>query len=297
MNADPEHALNAVPRAHEVKGLEPSDQDILASQPTASQSISSLFPSSQARSSIFERNTVPEPQPLANAELGQMDSRQSSRGDLPRQHSYHATQEYGSGSAPGISVHQATPQGMNYSSVAMNHSLPGALQPGRPSASSINTAPSTVPTLPQVSTHTQQYPNTSRPSASSHSHSYSRSSPAGFDQQKYVPFSNTPENSKFASPPSQRYAASQTPQGGGAYSPLGLADIRGLAEDPQSANPLTGDGFSSVPTNSNYLAPWPVYSFDWCKWPVPQQSSGEGAGKMAIGSYVEDGHNFVSNSY
>ncbi|KAG7005625.1 hypothetical protein G7Y79_00018g044320 [Physcia stellaris] len=133
----------------------------------------------------------------------------------------------------------------------------------------------------------------SRHSISSHSHSYSRSSPAGLDHQKYVPFTSTPENSKFASPPNQRYTTSQTPQGGGAYSPLGLADIRGLADDPQSANPLTGDGYPSVATNSNYLAPWPVYAFDWCKWPVPHQSSGEGAGKMAIGSYVEDGHNFI----
>ena len=232
---------------------------------------------------------------VEDRQLEQMDSRHSSRGDLPRQHSYHATQEYGSGSAPGISVHQATPQGTNYSNVAANSSLPGVLQPGRPGASSINTDPSAVPTLPQLSSHSQQHPPT-RPSVSSHSHSYSRSSPAGLDQQKYVPFTSTPENSKFASPPNQRYTTSQTPQGGGAYSPLGLADIRGLADDPQSANPLTGDGYPSVATNSNYLAPWPVYAFDWCKWPVPQQSSGEGAGKMAIGSYVEDGHNFVSHS-
>ncbi|KAL8786489.1 MAG: hypothetical protein Q9195_008194 [Heterodermia aff. obscurata] len=241
-----------------------------------------------------ERSPAPGPEILAHGrEPEPMDSRQSSRGDLPRQHSYHATQEYGSGSAPGISVHQATPQGTNYSNVAANNSLPGALQPGRPGTSSTNTAPSAVPTLPQISSHTQQYPSTSRPAASGHSHSYSRSSPAGLDQQKYVPFTNTPDNSKFASPPNQRYTASQTPQGGGGYSPLGLADIRGLADDPQSANPLTGDGYSSTPTNCNYIAPWPVYSFDWCKWPVPQQSSGEGAGKMAIGSYVEDGHNFI----
>ena len=224
-----------------------------------------------------------------------MDTRQSSRGDLPRQHSYHSTQEYGSGSAPGISVHQATPQGTNYSNVVANNSLPGALQPGRPGASSINTAPSAVPTLPQISSQGQQLPSSSRPSTSGHTHSYSRSSPAGLDQQKYVPFSNTPDNNKYASPTAQRYAASQTPQGGGAYSPLALGDIRGLADDPQSANPLTSDGHPSEPTNSNYLAPWPVFAFDWCKWPVPQQSSGDGAGKMAIGSYVEDPHNFVSS--
>ena len=219
------------------------------------------------------------------------DMRPTNRAELPRQHSYHTTQEYGGGTGSGINVQQVTPSGMNYSNASPAGSLPGALQPGRPGAASTNTAPSGVPTLPQVSTHSQQL-STSRPSTSSHSHSYSRSSPAGLDQQKYsVPFINTPENSKYSTPPTQRYTSSQTPQATAAYSPLGLADIRTVSDDPLSANPLTSDGYPSYPTNSNYLAPWAVYAFDWCKWPV--QASGEGAGKMAIGSYVEDGHNFV----
>ena len=50
----------------------------------------------------------------------------------------------------------------------------------------------------------------------------------------------------------------------------------------------------TAPTTSNYLAPWPVYAFDWCKWPIQNQQIGDSAGKMALGSYVEDGHNFVS---
>jgi WD repeat-containing protein 68 len=45
------------------------------------------------------------------------------------------------------------------------------------------------------------------------------------------------------------------------------------------------------PTMSNYLAPWVLYAFDWCKW----QPGGNSAGKVAIGSYLEDGHNFVSD--
>ena len=46
-----------------------------------------------------------------------------------------------------------------------------------------------------------------------------------------------------------------------------------------------------VPSNSNYLAPWGVYAYDWCKWPV---HGGNSAGKMAVGSYLEDTHNFVN---
>lgn len=211
----------------------------------------------------------------------------------PRHHSYHALQDNSSiSSAPGISIHQATPQSTHHTAAVNAGILPGALRPG---ASSANTAPGTIPTLPQISTHTQQYASSSRSSTASHSHSYSRSSPAGFDQQKYMPYVNTPESSKFPTTPNNKYGSSHTPHGSSAYSPLGLADIRadsGMVDGPMSANPYSSDA-NSVPTTSNYIAPWPVYAFDWCKWPVQPQSTGEAAGKMAIGSYVEDGHNFI----
>ena len=203
------------------------------------------------------------------------------------------------------SVSGATPQSIQQSSTSTGQPLPGALQPGtsmRPGPSSANTAPSTIPTLPHISTQTQPYPNTSRSSTASHSHSYSRSSPAGLDQQKYVPYINTPEDSKFASPPSNRYTSTQTPQASASYSPLGLADIRprvdsGLYDGPPSATPHSSESDNANPTKCNYLAPWAVYAFDWCKWPVQQNGLGDSAGKMAIGSYLEDGHNFVRSDY
>ena len=176
--------------------------------------------------------------------------------------------------------------GQQYSSSA---TLPGSLQPGnpgRPHPSSVNTAPSTVPVLPPISTQSQPYSTPSRASTASHSHSYSRSSPA-------APFVNTPDDSKLTSPPNHKYTSHPA-----SYSPLGLADIRPRADSgdgPASANPYTNDGYSSVPTNCNYLAPWAVYAFDWCKWPVQQLGLGDAGGKMAIGSYLEDGHNFVSH--
>ena len=222
--------------------------------------------------------------------------------DLPRHHSYHSSHEIAGVPAPGINVQQATPQSSHYANAPGGASLPGSLQPGRPGASASITAPSTVPTLPQVQTPAQKQPHSSRPSTTSQSHSYSRSSPAGMDQTKYTPFVNTPESSKYASPASHRYTSSQTTQGDSGYSPLGLADIRPLDDSaandgPQSGNSYSNDGYPAFPTNSNYLAPWAVYAFDWCKWPVQQQNSRDSAGKMAIGSYVEDGHNFVSDRF
>jgi WD repeat-containing protein 68 len=219
------------------------------------------------------------------------------------------------GAAPNINL--PPPQASQYNNTPpATTSLPGSLQPGassqqqqqqqqqqRPVPSSAYTAPSTVPTMPQINTNAQQYTlptrsNTMNQPQHSASHAYSRSSPAGMaPDQKYIPFSNTPENPKHAAgTPAQRYYAS-TPSGAASNSPLGLADIRPRAnsnmnEDGMGASAFFNSDSDRVPSNSNYLAPWSVYAFDWCKWNVPGGSS---AGKMAIGSYLEDTHNFVSH--
>ncbi|KAI4200411.1 MAG: hypothetical protein LQ350_003949 [Teloschistes chrysophthalmus] len=234
-------------------------------------------------------NPARQPEELHISSDGGGTMNPQSSAHIPRHHSYHASQD--AGAAPGISVHQATPQGTHHTSGLSAGTLPGALRPG---VSSANTAPGSVPTLPQISTQTQQYASSSRSSTASHSHSYSRSSPAGFDQ-KYLPYNSTPESSKYPSTPNHRYGSSHTPHGSSAYSPLGLSDIRpdSSMDGPMSANPYSSDANSSFSTNSNYMAPWPVYAFDWCKWPVQSQNSGDAAGKMAIGSFVEDGHNFI----
>lgn len=274
----------------------PSSGPGSSSAPVSAISNSSQSFEAPRRSQTYGRKPEELHIPSSSTSIGQQGSK-----DLPRHHSYHSPQEAGGVVAPGISVHQATPQGHHFSNTSGNTALPGALQPGRPGPPSINTAPSTIPTLPQASAQSQQNTPSARPSAGGHAHSYSRSSPAGMDQQKYVPFINTPESSKYASTPTHKYTSSQMPPGESPYSPLGLADIRpladqGMGDGPSSANPYSNDSFPSIPTKSNYLAPWAVYAFDWCKWPVQQQNSNDGGGKMAIGSYVEDGHNFVSQS-
>lgn len=216
--------------------------------------------------------------------------------ETPKQYSYQSPHDYQAGHAPGINVQHADSQSNHYSSPP-GSAHPGALQAGRPSAGSTMTTPQSIPSLPPIQNPNQQA-SSSRPSTGNHSHSYSRSSPAGLDQQKYAPFPATPESSsKYSSTPTNRYAPSQPGQGDSLYSPLGLADIRsgidsGLS-DTMSANPYSSDAYPNVATNSNYLAPWPVYAFDWCKWPIQNQQRGNSAGKLAIGSYVEDGHNFV----
>jgi WD repeat-containing protein 68 len=208
----------------------------------------------------------------------------------------------------------APPVNLNpYHQQASGNHVPGSLQPGsnlnaqqqqqqqRPSPSAAYTAPSTVPTMPNLNTNAQQYtlPTRSNTMSQPHSssHAYSRSSPAGLGpEQKYIPFSNTPENPKYAAAtPAQKYYGN-TPSGAASNSPLGLDDIRPRAnssinDEGAGARTLYNENVDHrVPSNSNYLAPWSVYAFDWCKWNV---HGGNSAGKMAIGSYLEDTHNFV----
>jgi DDB1- and CUL4-associated factor 7 len=96
----------------------------------------------------------------------------------------------------------------------------------------------------------------------------------------------SPADAKYGQGGSQRNVSN---------TPLGLADIRPRADSNLS------DGLPGTPAyefanaqarTSNYMAPWALYAFDWCKW-APQ---GNGAGKVAIGSYLEDGHNFVGRA-
>ena len=125
------------------------------------------------------------------------------------------------------------------------------------------------------------------------SHSYSRSSPA---VDKYVPFGGSVDPPKYTPAQNSKYYMPQTPTGAPSQSPLALADIRppldlALGDDIMSPNPAM-DASNVIQSKNAYLAPWAIYAYDWCKWPV----SGSGAGKMAICSYLEDAHNFVSAS-
>jgi WD repeat-containing protein 68 len=203
-----------------------------------------------------------------------------------------SAREYPSSGPPRIILEQATPETSQYQ---RGGQMPGSLQPGgsnRPGPISSNAAP-TMPTIGQ-SMSQDPYSTPSRTNTSVVSHNYSRSSPsAGFDGQSYIPFTSTPGGGEqFSSLTNQKYTP--VSQRNISNTPLGLADIRpradsNLSDNLPGANPYSYDGASAAPTNSNYLAPWAIYAFDWCKWPAQNND----AGKVAVGSYLEDGHNFV----
>jgi len=191
-----------------------------------------------------------------------------------------------------IHLQQATPTHPSSSQQPQHtmSNLPNTLLPGASSTSRSSTgattysAPQTIPTMPPpINTNQQQY--TPRPPTLNSQHSHSRSSPAGMDQ-KYIAFSTTPTKGYNSVTPSS------------SHSPLGLADIRPRT----NSDLLNRHGGQSTAvydyppsqTNCSYMAPWAAYSFDWCKWPVP---NGNSCGKMAIGSYLEDPHNFVRRNH
>ena len=275
----------------------------------------------QQPGSVFESRRAPtlgRNEELHISTTSSQPSASSGQQQQQQHHLYNSPDQYSAGAAPNVHLHQATPQQQpsQYSSApASTINVPGSLQPGssaqqqqqqlqqpqqRPAPSAAYTAPSTVPTMPPLNTNAQQYTlptrsNTIHQPQHSSSHAYSRSSPAGLGpDQKYIPFSSTPEQPKYAAAtPSQKYYPS-TPSGAASSSPLGLADIRPranstMADESSGAGTLFTD-VDSVPSNSSYLTPWPAYAFDWCKWNV---HGGNGAGKMAVGSYLEDNHNFV----
>ncbi|KAI9371965.1 WD40-repeat-containing domain protein [Aspergillus egyptiacus] len=220
----------------------------------------------------------------------------TSSGAVPRQPGSHEYPTNHDSHVPSINIHPTNAHPNQYGGGGgAGGALPGALQPGnaanRPSAVSVNTAPSALPTLPQLSTQLQQQPppqpQPSTPRSSMvNSHGHSRSSPAGVEQQKYRPPGSSP-GAGYPPP---------TPQGA-KYSPLGLADIRPagdlLSDHMASIGTSTFNNTDiQVPTNSNYITPWPIYAVDWCKWPV-HGNVGSTAGKIALGSYLEDHHNYI----
>ncbi|KAI0829539.1 WD40 repeat-like protein [Hypoxylon sp. FL0890] len=212
--------------------------------------------------------------------------------------------EFTTASGPHIKLDQPVSQPVNpqyQNSSVPNILQPGGLGPGRPPAMSANTAP-TLPTMSGAIQHSpSEYTSPSKPPTLSITHGYSRSSPAApyeSSTSAYSPYTPTtpggsgagpsqymsPQDPKYGAPGSQRHVSN---------TPLGLADIRPRADSSLSdGNPPGTLGYelaNAQPSTSNYLAPWALYAFDWCKW-APQ---GRGAGKVAIGSYLEDGHNFI----
>ncbi|GKT75123.1 WD repeat protein [Colletotrichum tofieldiae] len=279
-------------------GLTPSIA--LFPDPSSSPSSSSVAAMNQQQQQQQQQQSPPQFQSGTPRRAGTYSS-QHEELHMPAgmmQHGQLSPREYSSSSvapaAPHIKLDQASPNAPQYQNTS---SVPNVLQPGgpgnRPPAVTANTAPALSTMQPQQS---QDYQTPSKPPSLSLSHSYSRSSPAaGYEGAStfapYTPTTPSGSGSQFMSPPDQKYNAPGS-QRNISNTPLGLADIRPRADSSMSdgvPGSVAYELANAQPGTSNYLAPWALYAFDWCKWP-PQ---GNGAGKLAVGSYLEDGHNYI----
>jgi WD repeat-containing protein 68 len=186
--------------------------------------------------------------------------------------------------------------GLSARGVPASPNLSSPVQQSSPAASSVPHQPPSQAQQQQLPHHPQQplqIPSqhgqptrgySGSPSAAvaskpplSMSHSYSRSSPAaGYDGSSsyhaYTP--TTPggstsshlmspiDTTRYNAPGSQRNISN---------TPLGLADIRPRADSSMSDGTgaaMAYDANNAQPGTSNYLAPWAIYAFDWCKWPA-----------------------------
>ncbi|EZF75707.1 hypothetical protein H105_02887 [Trichophyton soudanense CBS 452.61] len=178
-----------------------------------------------------------------------------------------------------------------------NNALPGALQPGpasrqgQPSTTHHNSSNNIHNSSSSSGVPSQlAVPMTpSKQSSMSQLQSYPCS--PGADQQRYQHHQQQQQQqqqqSSMMSPSGQ---SSSTP-----YSPLGLADIRPHMDlgriDDSAGSSTVHNGDMHTPKNSSYLAPWALYALDWCKWPAAPNTNS--AGKIALGSYLEDTHNYI----
>lgn len=216
--------------------------------------------------------------------------------------------DYSTTGAPHIKLDQASPNLSQLPSYHGSGSVPSTLQPGGLAGRAPTIPSNTAPTLPsmqhqseyQPHQHQHQHQTQGKPNSLSLSHAYSRSSPSAPYEaggSGYIPYTpstpgGTATSSQFMSPTEPKYPPSSS-QRNISNTPLGLADIRPRADSSLSDGLPGTSGYELANTQhrtSNYMAPWALYAFDWCKW-APQ---GNSAGKLAIGSYLENGHNYVS---
>lgn len=187
-------------------------------------------------------------------------------------------------------------------------SVPNVLQPGGLGSRQPATASPTNMSAPglgslQGSMNPQHdYQSPAKPTNLAVSTGGYRSSPgnAAYDgaSSSYAPYTPTTPGgsasgpSQFVSPSDPGKYSGTSSQRNFSNTPLGLADIRPRADSTLSdgaPGSLQYEIANMQASPGNYLAPWALYAFDWCKW----QPQGSGAGKVAIASYLEDGHNFV----
>ncbi|KAJ6256866.1 hypothetical protein Dda_8736 [Drechslerella dactyloides] len=121
---------------------------------------------------------------------------------------------------------------------------------------------------------------------------------------KYLPITHMQSSappSSLAQDQMQSSSYRKYAPGGGSMGQQDIAMTGGFTLDVQSRQGLlTETPPKEMPRGSHYFTQWPSYAIDWCKWPIYGSPSASGyagqsgVGRIALGSYSEDGHNYIS---
>ncbi|KAA8903607.1 WD40-repeat-containing domain protein [Sphaerosporella brunnea] len=154
----------------------------------------------------------------------------------------------------------------------------------RPQISNSSTAPGAVPQASQQ--QQQQRPSMHRTNTGGNNSGYS-SNPSlatgdvGGSRKHTHPGALTPTHPTSQHTPSHLHSAANHLSGLGL---TGLSNSSNSMRDREEAVGATAPG--------KWMCGYGLYAIDWCKWP-PSTGGNSGYGRVAVGSYTEDSHNYI----
>lgn len=190
---------------------------------------------------------------------------------------------------------QHQPQQQQYQAYS---SQPPSNTGSRPQLHTTTTAPGSVPRISdplqqQQPTMHRTSTNTSLSHSSKYSPQLNTSSSSVSNRDNSAVSAGGDPGRKYTHPgaltptyPSSSQHSSSHSHSSAAHLGMGLS---GLTSPATSTREREETAVGAV-GNGKWMSPWSLYALDWCKW----QPTNGGYGRVAIGSYAEDSHNYVS---
>jgi WD repeat-containing protein 68 len=179
-----------------------------------------------------------------------------------------------------VDIHSPTESSSRHSYTAYHSTNPSSNTGSRPQVSSSSTAPGAVP---QVS----QRPSMHRTNTGGNNSGYSPNSSlttgdVGGSRKQTHPGAVTPTY-----PTSSQHTTSHSHSSH--LSGIGLSGLSSSSNSMREREEALG---ATAP--GKWMCPYGLYAIDWCKW-SPSTGGNSGYGRVAVGSYAEDSHNYVGS--
>ncbi|KAI5803896.1 WD40-repeat-containing domain protein [Geopyxis carbonaria] len=171
---------------------------------------------------------------------------------------------------------------------AYHSSNPSSATGSRPQIAATATAPAAVPQAQRRST--MQRNTTGETGVPAGGSGYSPNSGAGVDSGSSSKKYSHPGALTPTYPTSSQHSSSHSHGGAGSsHLGMGLSGLTSSSNSMRERDPEPVGGLGAVGPG-RWMSPYGLYALDWCKWPT---TSGNGYGRIAVGSYSEDSHNYI----